>query len=575
MNAGPESPEARLSGAREELSIAQDQRDHALRALEERDAETTRLRRQLAQLQAAHEQLRATCESLQDTLREKLQEVESLSAKVAELAAALFGASSEKRGRPKPPPDEDAPDGNAAPPAPPTGSKKRGRPWNAKGGRKIGTQVPRYRHRVEPESLECPGCRQPMQEIRCDLSTRVFYLPAQYLALEIERPVFACRGCRGQAPLQAPSPSDPLIRNGLADETLLAHVVVRKYADHQPFYRQSGILLRYGLDIGRATLCRWAAAAAFHLLPVWEALQRHVLGAARLFLDETTLPILEPGRGRTRTGYLWTALRDDAGFGGRDPPAMLTWSGPDRSQAVPKRMLADFTGRAQVDRYAGYNILQAPDRPGGPLKLQYCLAHWRRKFRQLPSNALAEFALDRFRELYRIEKEIRGQPPDQRVAVRQAQAAPVLEDLRSNLAAERDTIPPPSPLRKAIDYGLADDNWTGFTRFLNDGRLDIDNNPVENAHRATRLTVKNALFAGSEQGARTWAVLGSLIATCRLNGIDPEAWMAHALLEIRDGCKKPETLLPWEPFEPPWEKSLQPYGVAFPIRFTADAPPDA
>ena len=128
MNGGPESAEARLSGAREELSIAQDQRDHALRALEERDAETTRLRRQLAQLQAAHEQLRATCESLQDTLREKLQEVESLSAKVAELAAALFGASSEKRGRAKPPPDEDAPDGNAAPPAPPTGSKKRGRP---------------------------------------------------------------------------------------------------------------------------------------------------------------------------------------------------------------------------------------------------------------------------------------------------------------------------------------------------------------------------------------------------------------------------------------------------------------
>ncbi len=425
---------------------------------------------------------------------------------------------------------------------------KRGRPKGASGGRKIGNDVPTLHYRLEVQDPACPHCGGERKVIRTETAQRLHYVPASYVRIAIERPVPGCAGCRNRPLAQAPAP-DWLIPRGLPTEAMLAHLMAAKFQDHLPCHRMAQRLRRHDIRIGDATLNAWLRKGFQFLTPVCDAIREHVLAATRLFLDETTVRFLLPGHGKARIGYLWTALRDDRSFAGRDPPAACFRPGPGRGKAIPEAMLKPFSGLAQVDKYAAYNVLTDAARPGGPVTLQYCLVHWRRKIHQLPASRFRDAVLLQFRELFAIEKRIRGKPPDERFRDRQRKLKPALKHLRKFLqdAANRFGFGKASPAAAAIRYGLDDNAWPGFCRPLEDGRLDLHSNAVENAQRPVKLTQRNFLFAGSEDAIENWARASTLIATCRLNGVDPEAWMTHALIEIRDGCNDVQRLLPWHP----------------------------
>ena len=291
------------------------------------------------------------------------------------------------------------------------------------------------------------------------------------------------------------------------------------------------------------------------LQPLYYAIKANVLAADRLFLDETTVKFLEPGFGKARTGYLWAALRDDRTFAGPAPPAALFWSGPGRRKAIPEAMLRGFAGLAQVDRYPAYNILADPARPAGPVFLQFCMTHWRRKFHHLPDSHFRNEAIARIGKLFAIEKGILFKHPDERLRVRQLELKPAFEQWKAFLEAA-SRLPEASAEAAAIRYGLADGAWPGFTRLLDDGRLDLHSNCGKNAHRPVKLTMLNSLFAGSENAIGIWARANTLITTCRLNNADPEGWLAHVLVQIRDGCKDVDSLMPWQPFKPPADQCL-------------------
>ena len=441
----------------------------------------------------------------------------------------------------------DAADGDAAPAQPRIRRpRKIGRPNGAKGGRKIGDEVPTITCRLEPDEPVCPGCGGERKIIRTETAERLHYVPANYVRIAIERPVLGCARCRQKAPAQAPAP-DWLIRHGLPTEATLAHTMASKFQDHLPIYRQAQRLARHGIRIGTATLNGWLRQGFRVLEPVCEAIRRHVFAAERLFLDETTVRFLEPGFGKARIGYLWTELRDDRSFAGSDPPAAFFRAEPGRAKGIPEAMLRDFSGLAQTDRYPAYNVLTDPARPGGAVRLQFCMAHWRRKFHHLPASRFRDAALQRIATLFAIEAPLQGKPPDQRLRQRQQTLKPAFEQWLRFLQAAAEHFPKASVEAAAIRYGFADDAWPGFCRLLEDGQLDIHSNPVENIIRPVKLTQRNALFAGSRDALGIWARANTLITTCRLNGLDPEAWFTHALIEIRDGCDDVERLLPWHP----------------------------
>lgn len=425
-------------------------------------------------------------------------------------------------------------------------ARKRGRPRGARGGRKIGKNVPTFRYRLEVEEAACPQCSGERKVIRTETAQRLHYIPASYVCIVTERPVLGCACCRNQPPAQAPAP-DWLIRRGLPTETMLAHVMAAKFQDHLPCYRMGQRLLRHDIQIADATLNAWVRDGFQILAPVCDAIREHVLAANRLFLDETTVRFLLPGHGKARTGYLWAALRDDRSFAGKDPPAVWFRPGPGRGKDIPDAMLKTFSGLAQVDKYAAYNVLTDPVRPGGPVTLQFCHTHWRRQIHQLPGSRFRSAALLLFGKLFAIEKPIHGTPPEERLRVRQWKLMPALERLRDFLQDTARQVHDASSEAAAIRYGLDDNAWPGFCRLLEDGRLDLHSNSIENALRSTKLTLRNSLFAGSGDAIETWARASTLITSCRLNGVDPEAWMTHALIEIRDGCNDVERLLPWHP----------------------------
>jgi transposase len=391
--------------------------------------------------------------------------------------------------------------------------------------------LPRVEVVIEPEDTACPCCGGTMHVIGEDRSQRLDVIPAQYQVIVTRRPKYACRACQG-AVVQAPAPAR-LIEGGLPTERLVAQVVVAKYADHSPLYRQAQILARQGIEIDRATLAFWVGYAAAEVKPLWQLMREELLGSTKLFVDETTAPVLDPGRGRTKTGYLWVIARDDRPWRGGAPPAVVYTYAPGRGAEHAVALLKDFAGVLQTDGYAAYRSLVDPKRAGGPISLAYCWAHCRRQFFDLAKTApapIATEALKRIAELYEIEAEIRGKNAEERQAVRQQKTKPLITALKTWLEKTLVQVPGGSTIAKAIRYAL--NQWDGLVRFLEDGRIEIDSNTVERAMRPIALTRKNALFAGSDEGAANWAMLASLIETCKLHRVNPQAYLTDVLTKL-------------------------------------------
>lgn len=412
---------------------------------------------------------------------------------------------------------------------------------------------------IEPEGgAVCPCCGGALHVIGEDMSKRLDKVPATVRVIVTRRPKYACRSCEAHGGdqiagiVQAPAPPR-LIEGGLPTEALVADVVVSKHADHLPLYRQAQILARHGVKIERSTLAQWVGAAAAELQPLHDHLVGQLKASSRLFCDETRCPVLDPGRGRTKTGYIWAIARDDRPWGGGDPPAVAYAYAPGRGAEHAVKLLDGFSGLLQVDGYAVYKKLAAPSRPEGPVTLAYCWSHLRRQFYDVyvGGNApIATQALARIKPLYDIEAEIRGQSPEVRREIRQQRSKPIVEAMKPWLEASLAKVSKGSKLAEALGYGL--NHWGGLGRFLDDGRIEIDSNTVERSIRGLALTRKNALFAGHDRGAEGWAMIASLLETCKLNDVDPLAWTTDVLTKLvnRWPASRIDELMPWAYVKP-------------------------
>jgi transposase len=406
--------------------------------------------------------------------------------------------------------------------------------------------LPKHLSRVEMvvdiDDYACPCCGKALHRIGEDTSERLDIVPAQFRVLVVRRPKYGCRACENVV-VQAPAPPR-LIEGGLPTEATVAQVLVAKYADHLPLYRQAQIYARQGIELDRSTLADWVGRAAFLLRPIHERLLAALKRSTKLFADETTAPVLDPGRGRTKLGQLWAYARDDRPWGGTDPPGVAYVYAPDRKAERPIAHLAGFKGILQVDGYSGYRVLAER----GDVQLAFCWSHVRRRFYELAAAGpapIASEALERIAGLYAVEKDIRGRNADERRAMRQDRSRPIVDELEPWLRAKLALISQKTKLAEAIRYALS--RWDGLSRFLDDGCIEIDSNVVERSIRPIALNRKNALFAGSDGGGEHWAVIASLIETCKLNGVEPYAYLADVISKIVNGHpnSRINELLPW------------------------------
>lgn len=388
----------------------------------------------------------------------------------------------------------------------------------------------------------CPECGGTLTLIGEDVAEIIEHIPARLKVIRHVRPKFSCVRC--QRLIQAPAPTRPIAR-GLAGPGLLAHVLVSKYVDHLPLYRQSEIYAREGVDFDRSTLADWVGQSSALLSPLVDELARYVLAGRKLHADDTPVPVLSPGKGTTKQGRLWTYVRDDRPAGSSESPAVWFAYSPDRKGIRPCTHLKSFRGVLQADGYAGFNGLY--DRTAHPLTEAACWAHVRRKFYDLhlaTDSPLAAEALRRIGELYGIEEDIRGHVVEQRREVRQARAGPKLEELCRWLHTTLKQVSPKSELGQAIRYALA--RWIALTRYRDNGLIEIDNNAAERSLRAVALGRKNYLFAGSDAGGERAAAIYSLTGTAKLNGLDPEHYLRHILACIAEHpINRITELLPW------------------------------
>jgi len=404
---------------------------------------------------------------------------------------------------------------------------------------------------IEPASVICPcGCGE-MHKIGEDRADRLDIVPARLRVIVTVRPKYACRTCTDGV-TQAPAPAH-LIEGALPTEGTIAHVLVSKYADHLPLYRQSQILHRAGIDIHRSTLADWVGKAAFHLGPVVDRLAEHLRTSTKLFMDETTAPVLDPGRKKTKTGYLWALARDDRSWGGDDPPGIVYFYAPNRRGENAETFLTGFDGVLQLDGYKGYDRLTRATRKGGkPIVVAHCWAHARRKLKEVFDRDGSEVAAEGLRQIaniYAVEKDIRGTSLGQRLSARKARSAPLVEAFGAWLNVQRQRVSAKSRLGEKLGY--IHRHWDGLQTFLTDGRVEIDSNKVENLIRPIALNRKNALFAGHDEGGRAWGRIASLIETAKINDVEPFAYLKATLEAI--AADHPQSriddLLPWN-FKP-------------------------
>jgi transposase len=406
--------------------------------------------------------------------------------------------------------------------------------------------LPHVHVTLEPESKLCPCCQGAMHVIGEESSQRLDKIPAQYQVIVTHRPKYGCRACEG-AVVQAPA-QERLIKSGIPTEALVASVVVDKFAWHNPLYRQAQIMKLQGFPVDRSTLAFWVGVAAAEVKPVYLRLKEILLGSGKIAVDETRAPVLDPGRGRTKTGYFWAISRDDRPWGGTDPPGVAYTYAPGRGGEHAAALLAGYSGIVQCDGYAVYRQLADPGRDGGAVTLAFCWLHWRRYFFEIDKGGpapIAHEALERIAALYAIESRIRGRSPEERRAVRQAQTKPLVEALRAWLENRLKAVSEKSAIAAAIRYGF--NQWDGLVRFLDDGRIEMDTNSVERAIRTIALDRKNSLFAGHDEGAANWACLTSLIETAKLHNIDPQAYLADILTKLVNGWpnNRIDELMPW------------------------------
>jgi transposase len=502
-----------------------------------------------ALLVAEHEERIAT----QERLRSRESEIEHLKLLIAKLRRMQFGRRSEKVQRQIEQlelrlEDLEAKQAASQAKSAPTTTSKLVASKPAR--RPLPEHLPRETHKHDPAEAVCPDCGGALRLMGEDVSEMLEYVPARFQVIRHVRPKLSCAAC--EHIVQAPAPSRPIAR-GLAGPGLLAHVLVSKYADHLPLYRQSEIYAREGVDLERSTLADWVGATSALLEPLVEALRRYVFDCRKLHADDTPVPVLAPGTGKTKTGRLWTYVRDDRPAGDTAAPAVWFAYSPDRKGEHPERHLREFLGSLQADAYAGFNQLYE----SGRIQEVACWAHVRRKFYELQqahASPIATEAIERIGELYRIESQIRGRPPDERREVRQARARPVLQSLHDWLEDCLAKLSRKSDTTAAVRYALT--LWHALVRYCDDGCLEIDNNAAERALRAVALGRKNYLFAGSDTGGERAAAIYSLVGSAKLSGLDPEAYLREVLTRIADHpITRIGELLPWNITPTPAEVS--------------------
>ncbi|MFV0409432.1 MAG: IS66 family transposase [Paracoccus sp. (in: a-proteobacteria)] len=467
----------------------------------------------------------------------------------------LFGPSSEKTDKDdgkSEEPDSDAeipkpvkpkPKAGGAAETSPEAPKKRGMLGRQKV--EIPAHLPREPRIIEPEQGATCGCGFDLRKVGEQIIERLTYEPAKVYVIEEHYPKYSCRCCGKFVQASVPKQAFDYTK---FDDSLIAGLLVGKFADFLPNYRQEEILKRSGVKLPRSTMSRLNTQAVDALLPVFDALEADLKSSSKLLMDETVMPQLLPGNGRTKTGYAWALCRDDRRWCGNAPPGVVFNFRQSRSGEHAEEILQGYHGILQVDGYGGYNRLTRADRDGGPLTLAFCWAHVRRKFLDVHKTTKSVKAMEivtLINEMYQIEARLKGRPAEARLSVRQVETAPRIVHLRQTLEALSGQIAMKSTLGDAIKYTLK--LFYGLTVFLTDGRVEIDSNPVENTIRPIAMLRKNALFAGSPLGGRNWAVMASLMATCRMNGVEPYAYLNWVFEQMANGLPRSQydTLLPW------------------------------